>query len=116
MNTAPERTEKGLTAAEVAERIAAGQTNDVPERTSRSVWDIARANVFTRINAILGVLLLVVLATGSALDALFGFIIIVNSSIGIVQGDGTNSTTLDELLARADELMYREKKPGRRRG
>jgi cation-transporting ATPase E len=49
----------GLSDAEVATRVAEGKTNDVPSRASRSVRDIVRANVFTRINAILGVLLLV---------------------------------------------------------
>ena len=46
----------GLTDAEVAERVAAGKTNDVPTRAARSISDIIRGNVFTRINAILGVL------------------------------------------------------------
>jgi cation-transporting P-type ATPase E len=52
----------GLTDAEVAQRIADGQTNDVPTRAACSVSDIVRANVFTRINAILGVLLIIVLS------------------------------------------------------
>ena len=52
----------GLSAAEVAARVAEGKANDVPTRASRSVAEIVRANVFTRINAILGVLLLIVLA------------------------------------------------------
>ena len=43
----------GLTDAEVAQRVADGKTNDVPTRAARSVSDIVRANVFTRINAIL---------------------------------------------------------------
>ena len=47
----------GLSDAEVAQRVAEGKTNDVPTRAARSVSDIVRANVFTRINAILGVLL-----------------------------------------------------------
>jgi hypothetical protein len=47
----------GLTDAEVAQRVAEGKSNDVPERTARSIAEIVRANVFTRINAILGVLL-----------------------------------------------------------
>ena len=55
---------RGLTADQVAARIASGQTNDVPDRASRSVKDIIRGNVFTRINAILTVLLVIVLATG----------------------------------------------------
>lgn len=55
----------GLSDAEVAQRVAEGQTNDVPARAARSVSEIVRANVFTRINAILGVLLIIVLSTGS---------------------------------------------------
>src|ERR1700757_3338846 len=55
---------RGLTDAEVAQRVADGKTNDVPAQSSRSVSEIVRANVLTRINAILGVLLLIVLATG----------------------------------------------------
>ena len=53
----------GLTDAEVAQRIADGRVNDVPSRATRSVADIVRANVFTRINAILAVLFAIVLAT-----------------------------------------------------
>ena len=49
----------GLSDAEVAQRVADGRTNDVPTRAARSVSDIVRGNVFTRINAILGVLLVV---------------------------------------------------------
>ena len=44
----------GLSDADVAARIAEGKTNDVPARASRSVSDIVRSNVFTRINAIPG--------------------------------------------------------------
>jgi len=43
----------GLSDAEVARRAAEGKTDDVPTRAARSVSDIVRANVFTRINAIL---------------------------------------------------------------
>ena len=75
----------GLTDAEVAQRIANGKTNDVPARATRSVRDIIRANVFTRINAILSVLLIIVLATGSLINGMFGLLIIANSIVGIVQ-------------------------------
>ncbi|MEN0134196.1 MAG: HAD-IC family P-type ATPase, partial [Rhodococcus sp. (in: high G+C Gram-positive bacteria)] len=87
---------EGLTAAQVAERVAAGKTNDVPDRASRSVRDIVRANVFTRINAILGVLLIIVLATGSIIDGMFGLLIIANSGIGIIQ-EVRAKRTLDKL-------------------
>ena len=91
MTTAP-----GLSDADVAARVAAGQTNDVPTRASRSVADIVRANVFTRINAILGVLFAIVLATGSLINGLFGLLIIANSGIGIIQ-ELRAKKTLDNL-------------------
>lgn len=62
----------GLSDAEVAQRVADGLANDVPARAARSVEEIVRANVFTRINAILGVLLVIVLSTGSVINGLFG--------------------------------------------
>ena len=86
----------GLSDAEVATRITEGKTNDMPGRASRSVSDIVRANVFTRINAILGVLLLIVLATGSLINGLFGLLIIANSGIGIIQ-ELRAKKTLDSL-------------------
>ena len=47
--------ERGLTAAEVAERVATGQVNDVPSAPTRTVGQIVRANVLTRFNLLLGV-------------------------------------------------------------
>ena len=75
----------GLTSAEVAARTSAGQVNATEQATSRPLWTIIRSNVFTRFNAILGVLFVLVLSTGSFADGLFGVILIVNSGIGIVQ-------------------------------
>ncbi|WP_347351648.1 HAD-IC family P-type ATPase [Intrasporangium sp.] len=75
----------GLTRAEVAERVARGQTNELHERTSRSLGEIFRANVLTRFNAILGALFVMVMTTGSFADGLFGIVLVVNSGIGIVQ-------------------------------
>ena len=86
----------GLTDAEVAARVAEGKTNDVPSRASRSVSDIVRANVFTRINAILSVLFMIVLATGSLINGLFGLLIVANSAIGIIQ-ELRAKKTLDSL-------------------
>ncbi|WP_369816225.1 cation-translocating P-type ATPase [Mycobacterium sp. 852014-52144_SCH5372336] len=86
----------GLTEPEVAQRIAEGKTNDVPTRAARSVSDIVRANVFTRINAILGVLLIIVLSTGSIINGAFGLLIIANSGIGIIQ-ELRAKRTLDKL-------------------
>ena len=75
----------GLTEAEVAERVARGQTNQSDDRTSRRFGEIVRANVFTRFNAILGVMLAIVLALGSPQDGLFGFVLVSNALIGIIQ-------------------------------
>jgi cation-transporting ATPase E len=86
----------GLTDAEVAQRVAEGKTNDVPTRAARSVSDIVRANVFTRINAILGVLLIIVASTGSVINGAFGLLIIANSAIGIIQ-ELRAKQTLDKL-------------------
>ncbi|MEU5278494.1 HAD-IC family P-type ATPase [Streptomyces asoensis] len=89
-------TATGLTAAEVAERVARGQVNDVPVRSSRSVGEIVRANVFTRFNAIIGVLWLVMLAVAPIQDGLFGFVILANTGIGIIQ-EWRAKKTLDSL-------------------
>ncbi|QIV83023.1 cation-translocating P-type ATPase [Mycolicibacterium frederiksbergense] len=86
----------GLSDAEVAQRVADGQTNDVPTRAARSVSEIVRANVFTRINAILGVLFAIVVATGSLINGLFGLLIVANSAIGIIQ-ELRAKQTLDKL-------------------
>ncbi|MCX2715667.1 cation-translocating P-type ATPase [Mycolicibacterium sp. J2] len=86
----------GLSDAEVAQRVAEGHTNDVPTRAARSVSEIVRANVFTRINAILGVLFAIVLATGSVINGLFGLLIVANSAIGIIQ-ELRAKQTLDRL-------------------
>jgi cation-transporting ATPase E len=99
----------GLTDAEVAQRVADGKTNDVPTRAARSVSDIVRANVFTRINAILGVLLIIVLSTGSVINGLFGLLIIANSAIGIIQ-ELRAKQTLDKLaiVGQAKPLVRRQ--------
>ena len=99
----------GLTDAEVAQRIWKRQTNDVPTSVSRSVSEIVRANVFTRINAILGVLLIIVLCTGSVINGAFGLLIIANSAVGIIQ-ELRAKQTLDKLaiVGQAKPLVRRQ--------
>ncbi|QQM66587.1 HAD-IC family P-type ATPase [Actinomyces weissii] len=75
---------QGLSRAQVAERVARGQTNAYKERTSRSAAQILRANVLTIFNAILGVALVVVLVVGNWRDALFGFVLLLNTATGTV--------------------------------
>ncbi|MFE0459003.1 HAD-IC family P-type ATPase [Kitasatospora sp. NPDC058965] len=95
LGPAPDRP-GGLSAAEVAERVAEGRVNDVPVRSSRSVKEIVRANVFTRFNAIIGVLFAVILVVGPIQDGLFGLVIVANTAIGIVQ-EVRAKRTLDSL-------------------
>ncbi|MDQ0714240.1 cation-transporting ATPase E [Streptomyces luteogriseus] len=73
-----------------------GQVNDVPVRSSRSTVEIVRANVFTRFNAIIGVLWLIMLVVAPIQDSLFGFVILANTGIGIVQ-EWRAKKTLDSL-------------------
>jgi cation-transporting P-type ATPase E len=86
----------GLTSAEVATRRAQGLANDAAEHTSRPVPEILRANIATRFNFILGVLLVVILAAGEPQDALFGIVLVANALIGIAQ-EVRAKLTLDRL-------------------
>src|SRR5262245_64250092 len=75
----------GLTTAEVADRVARGLRNDVPDAPTRTVRQIVRSNVFTRFNFLLGSLLIVILIVGPLQDALFGLVLIANTAVGIIQ-------------------------------
>ncbi|MEV6509718.1 HAD-IC family P-type ATPase [Streptomyces sp. NPDC051642] len=92
----PARRAHGLSTAEVAERVARGEVNDVPVRSSRSLGEIVRANVFTRFNAIIGVLWLIMLFVAPVQDSLFGYVIIANTGIGVFQ-EWRAKKTLDSL-------------------
>jgi len=75
----------GLSTADVLVRIKRGQTNATTTTTSRTFREIFRAHVFTRFNAVLGILLVAVLVANSPGDGLFGFVLLANSTIGVVQ-------------------------------
>ncbi|PRQ11006.1 magnesium-transporting ATPase [Corynebacterium sp. 13CS0277] len=99
----------GLTPPEVAVRRAQGKANVTSRRTGRTAGEIIRANLFTRINAILGVLFACVMVTGSIVNGAFGLLIIVNSAVGIVQ-ELRAKRTLDKLsiLAASPAVVLRE--------
>ncbi|GAA1504292.1 cation-transporting ATPase E [Agromyces terreus] len=78
-------TSTGLTAAEVAERVADGRSNAFTQQSSRSVSSIVRANVLTLFNGIIAACFLVLLLLGRWQDALFGISAIANTIIGSVQ-------------------------------
>lgn len=87
---------RGLTTEEVAARTQRGEINVPGSGTGRSVAQILRANIFTRVNAILGVLCAIVLSTGSVINAAFGLLIIANSAVGVIQ-ELRAKKTLDKL-------------------
>ncbi len=86
----------GLSDAEVRERITDGRRNIVPDAPVRTLGEIFRANVFTRINAIIGVLFVLILAVGRPKDSVFAAVIVSNAVIGIVQ-ELRARKTLNEL-------------------
>ena len=92
----PDRATTGLSAAEVAERVARGEVNDVPDAPSRTFGEIIRANLFTRFNALIGALFVIVMACGAYRDGLFGGVIVANTLIGIIQ-ELRAKRTLDKL-------------------
>ncbi|HEX5630540.1 MAG TPA: HAD-IC family P-type ATPase [Acidimicrobiia bacterium] len=96
MTTIRSETLDGLSAAEVRQRVAAGAVNRVPTRSSRTVAEIVRANVFTLFNLLLGALLAVIIVVAPPQDALFGGVLVANALIGIVQ-ELRAKTTLDRL-------------------
>ena len=85
-----------LTLEEVAARLMAGEANTVDSKDSRSVASILKANIFTRFNAIISVLLVLILVFGKPADAMFGLVMIANALIGIVQ-ELRAKRTLDRL-------------------
>ena len=87
---------RGLSSAEVAERVARGAVNDVPAAPTRTVAQIVRANVLTRFNALLGAMLVLIAIVGPIQDALFGVVLVANALIGIVQ-ELRAKRTLDRL-------------------
>ena len=105
----PRIDESGLTSSQASQRAAAGQINRVKAETSRSVVDIVRANVFTLFNGIIVAAMMLVLITGSWRDAVFGFVIIINTGIGIIT-ELKAKRTLDRLsiLIASDFLVRRD--------
>ena len=99
----------GLTSAEVAERVARGQVNAAPDARSRSLGDIVRANTFTWFNGLIGTLWVIMLVVAPIQDSLFGFVIVANTAIGIIQ-EYRAARTLAKLavLGEARPLVRRD--------
>ena len=84
---------RGLSAAEVAQRVADGEVNVDASVKTRSVRQIVRENTLTLFNAINVVLAAFVLVTGSYKNMLFMVVIVCNACIGIVQEIRSKRTT-----------------------
>ena len=96
---------RGLTSAQVADRVAAGAVNVVPEGPSRTTREIIRANIVTRFNILLTALLVVILvAVREPADALFGIVMVTNAAIGIIQ-ELRAKATLDRLSVLTTPLV-----------
>ncbi|OKL50105.1 hypothetical protein BM477_03840 [Boudabousia marimammalium] len=101
----------GLSLQEAAFRQNQGLSNAVKARTSRSVWSIIAANIFTLFNGILAGAMTLVLIVGSPLDALFGGVMVINALTGIV-AEFKAKRTLDKvaILASPTATVLREGK------
>jgi cation-transporting ATPase E len=86
----------GLNEGEVQSQLDAGHVNCAARTTGRTVPQILRANVLTRFNAILGSLFVIVLIVGPVQDALFGVVLVLNTSIGVLQ-EWRSKRVLDNL-------------------
>lgn len=75
---------QGLSFKQVAHARAADKTNEFDNSSSRSIVAILRANVFTIFNAILASAVVVVLVVGSWQDAVFGFVLLLNTLTGTI--------------------------------
>jgi cation-transporting ATPase E len=92
----PTNPEFGLTTAEVNDRLAAGATNTQQLDSSRSLASIIRGNVVNLFNGVVGGCFILLAVLGQWKDTLFGFALISNLLIGIVQ-EYSAKRTLDRL-------------------
>jgi cation-transporting ATPase E len=100
----------GLTSAEVAERVARGESNAVRRRFERTYWQIIRDNVFNLFNLVLFALVLVLLAFRDYSSIVFGtFSVVANSLIGSLQ-EISAKRSLDRMaaLAAQDVAVWRD--------
>jgi len=77
--------QQGLTSEQVAERVADGRTNQVPDAPVRTLPQILRANVFSPVNGIMLALFAAILAAGFPRDGLFVGVVASNAIIGVAQ-------------------------------
>jgi cation-transporting P-type ATPase E len=101
--------ENGLTDAQVRERIERGEVNHAPTANARSLSNIISKNTFTWFNGLIGSLWVIMLLVAPIQDSLFGFVIVANTLIGIVQ-EYRAARTLEKLavLGEAKPVVRRD--------
>jgi cation-transporting ATPase E len=95
----PSHSHQGLTAAQVAERIKRGDSNDFEARVGRTYTQILRDNILNLFNIVLGALLVIVLIYQDYVTVFFaGFSVVTNSLLGTFQ-EISAKRKLDKLAA-----------------
>lgn len=87
---------KGLTSAEVNERMEKGLINGNPNPKTKSIKQIFAQNIFTFFNLINVILAVMVFMVGSPKNAMFALVIVCNTAIGIFQ-EIRAKRTIDKL-------------------
>ncbi len=101
--------DRGLTAAEVRQRVADGRANRVPAPPGRSFGQIVAANVFTPVNAIMVTLFVLIVIAGYPKDGLFVGVVLSNSVVGIVQETrARRELERLEVLTESDATVVRD--------
>lgn len=86
----------GLTTAEVNARLADGRSNEQRIDSSRSLASIIRGNVVNLFNGVVGGCFILLAVLGQWKDTLFGFALLSNLLIGVIQ-EYSAKRTLDRL-------------------
>ena len=86
----------GLSAAEVTQRENENKVNVEIRPESKTIKDICKDNIFTYFNLIFCILALILIAARSFHNMLFMFVVVINTSIGIIQ-EIRAKKTLDAL-------------------
>lgn len=97
----------GLSTAEVTERRARGLTNVTPTGTGRSFVRILSTHLFTVFNAVVGGSFAMLLVLGAWQDAVFGFFVVANTAMGIVQEVRAKRTLARLALLNAPRAVVR---------
>lgn len=76
---------RGLTSAEVAERVAAGKTNANTDVKTKSIGQILREHTFTLFNFVNLALAALVVITGQYRNMTFMVVVLINLAVGVIQ-------------------------------